>query len=158
MNRLIVKTLMMIGLLLLVPAHAGVYKWVDPQGNVHYTQHPPADASIKAREINKPPPPPEDIVDVNEPFRLEIEAKSKNQKVREEAEAKKRAKQTRDVKDAEKCERARSNLAVLQTGGAGRGSGASFVNEAGERIKMDDEQRAERLKQAQKQVEYYCED
>ena len=82
MNRLIVKTLMMIGLLLLVPAHAGVYKWVDQQGNVHYTQHPPADASIKARQINKPPPPPEKVIDVNEPFRLEIEAKSKNHRQR----------------------------------------------------------------------------
>jgi hypothetical protein len=157
MNRLIVKTLMIIGLLLLVPAHAGVYKWVDEQGNVHYTQYPPADASIKARELNKPPPPPEDVVDVNEPFRLEIESRSSNRKIREEAEAKKKAQKTGKIKDADKCQRARSNLAVLQTGGAGRGTGASFVDEQGNRIKMDDEQRAERIKQAQKQVDYFCE-
>ena len=38
-------------------AQAEMYKWVDKDGNVHYSQSKPPDADIKVETI-KPPPPP----------------------------------------------------------------------------------------------------
>ena len=52
---------------LLLPAALGfvaaqaqqVYRWVDSQGNVHYSQTPPPNAATKASLINVAPPPPD---------------------------------------------------------------------------------------------------
>ncbi|MGH8414453.1 MAG: DUF4124 domain-containing protein [Gammaproteobacteria bacterium] len=36
-----------------------VYRWVDAQGNVHYSQTPPPDAATKAKLVDVEPPPPD---------------------------------------------------------------------------------------------------
>ncbi|MGH8397279.1 MAG: DUF4124 domain-containing protein [Gammaproteobacteria bacterium] len=36
-----------------------VYRWVDAQGNIHYSQTPPPDAGTKAKLVNVEPPPPD---------------------------------------------------------------------------------------------------
>lgn len=36
-----------------------VYRWVDAQGNVHYTQTPPPGSKTKAKAVDITPPPPD---------------------------------------------------------------------------------------------------
>ena len=48
------------GLLLLVNVHADtVYRWVDAQGHVHYSQTPPANSKAGAKAVDITPPPPD---------------------------------------------------------------------------------------------------
>lgn len=48
------RTAMLIILMVALPASAGVYKWVDDKGNVHYSDKPVGDAQ-KLRIQNSPP-------------------------------------------------------------------------------------------------------
>jgi len=36
-----------------LPAAAGVYKWVGKDGKVHYGDHPPTDEAVQAEEVNR---------------------------------------------------------------------------------------------------------
>lgn len=48
------------GLLLFASAQADtVYRWVDAQGNVHYSQTPPPNTHAKAKAVDITPPPPD---------------------------------------------------------------------------------------------------
>ena len=39
-----------------------IYKWVDEQGNVHYSSQPPRQGAVKTQTVPVPPPPsPEDV-------------------------------------------------------------------------------------------------
>jgi type IV secretory pathway VirB10-like protein len=48
------------GLMLLVSAQADtVYRWVDAQGHVHYSQTPPPNSKAGAKAVDITPPPPD---------------------------------------------------------------------------------------------------
>lgn len=48
------------GLLLSLHAQADtVYRWVDAQGHVHYSQTPPASSHARAKAVDVTPPPPD---------------------------------------------------------------------------------------------------
>jgi hypothetical protein len=48
------------GLMLIAAAQAdNVYRWVDAQGHVHYSQTPPANSKTKAQTVDITPPPPD---------------------------------------------------------------------------------------------------
>lgn len=51
------KTLFIAGLSLLISttAQAGMYKWTDEQGNVHYSQQPPRDKQYEKMKVDKAP-------------------------------------------------------------------------------------------------------
>lgn len=46
-----------LGMLLVSPLQAGLYKWTDEQGNVHYSQKPPRDVQYEKMKVDKAPPP-----------------------------------------------------------------------------------------------------
>jgi len=59
MKRLYVVLLSLAALTLMTARADQVYRWVDAQGNVHYSQTPPPDAVTKAKLVDVEPPPPE---------------------------------------------------------------------------------------------------
>ncbi|OWQ93835.1 hypothetical protein CDN99_05210 [Roseateles aquatilis] len=44
-----------------------VYKWVDAEGRVHYSERKPVDPAVKPAEIKPPPPPPPQPVPAPKP-------------------------------------------------------------------------------------------
>lgn len=60
---LLMKTLIKIclaaglSLLLSTAVQAGMYKWTDEQGNVHYSQHRPSGKQYEKMKVDKAPPP-----------------------------------------------------------------------------------------------------
>ena len=84
-------------------ASAGLYKWVDNEGNVHYSQKPPRNQQFK--RLKAPPPAPEDgkpLYKSNKPTTkvkgaTAAEETAKNKKIR-----------------AENCEKAKKNLSNMQ--------------------------------------------
>lgn len=120
---------------------AGLYKWTDAQGHVHYTQDPPPQGQFK--ELTPPPAPPETVPD------------EALQKARDEltppppptgdiAMDKKKA----DIYERN-CKIAKQNLAAYTTHRRVR-------NAKGEVVTLDDDTRKAKIKETQAQVDKYC--
>ncbi len=137
-----------------VSAFAGLTKWVDSQGVVHYSDEPPP-PNVKSQTLNTPstsggipaasaPAAPKTV------YEREAEI-NKEKKAKEEA-AQKAAKQQEDAVQKQKaCEQARSQLGTLQN--APR---VVTYDDKGERTYMDDAQRQQQISEAQAAVGKYC--
>jgi Skp family chaperone for outer membrane proteins len=114
------------------PANAALYKWVDANGRVIYSDQPP-NGNFKVEAINAPPPP------ANPNAAKELagkEAELQQKKVLRADEETKAAKTKADnEKKREQCARVRGQIAMMQ-------SDQNVVlfrsNEKGEPVYMDD--------------------
>lgn len=77
--------------------YAGLYKWVDSEGNVHYSQKPPRDKQFK--RLKAPPSAPENIKPL---YKTTIALPEKNSAAAAEAEKNEKA-------QVEKCKEAKKN-------------------------------------------------
>lgn len=137
-------------LLLALPAlsHAQLYRWVDAQGQVHYSDSPPPPGAKDTRTVEKPAPsagqPGKSWQEKDMEFRqrraAEADAESKKAKEAEEA----RQKQAN-------CEAARKNLQILESG-----QRVVTTNAQGEREFIDDTARQKAINDARKAVETWC--
>ena len=59
MKTLCVMLISMAALSLMTAYADQVYRWVDAQGNVHYSQTPPASSAVKPQVVDMEPPPPD---------------------------------------------------------------------------------------------------
>ncbi len=143
-------------------ALAGVHKWVDPDGTVHYSdQPPPSTVNEQTLDIKSATRPgdsgdagtdgaakkakaPKTYIEQDAEFRKrQAEAEEKRQKD-EIAQAKERERQVN-------CEHARASVSGLQVGGRLVG-----YKPNGERYFLDDNQRAQEIDSAQKSVDTWC--
>ena len=137
-------------------AWAQMYKWTDADGKVRYGDTPPP--GVKATPIKGPsaPPPPTASVPANpaakdqKPLTPE-QAFRKRQQEREEADKKSaQARQDADIKRAN-CDAATAQLRTLQSGVR-----MSTINAQGERVYVEDDQRAQETARAQQAVAEWC--
>ena len=135
--------------LVLLPAagHAGMYKWVDEEGNTHYTQSPPPDG--QDFETKQPPPPvnTEEAID-------SFEQKQKEGKEAREAQQKSEQEQAQTEQDKaaheKKCDNIRLRLQSLQR------PRITTVDESGNRVRMSEEERIKGIKDAEKTLSEHC--
>jgi hypothetical protein len=141
-------------LLITANAYAGVYKWVDSNGGVHYSDQP--NPSPGTKQLNLPPSPtspvsadsndsgPKSLADKEMEFRKRRAAAEEAQKKAEQAQ--------KDAKQKEaNCAQAKSNLGLLQQGGR-----VATVNEKGERVYLDDQGRQNAIDRAKADVNTWC--
>ena len=141
--------LLVLSLAPLTAPQAKLYKWVDKDGNVTYSQQKPPNVkaeTIKLRGV-------ESVTSEQARERLNNLGGDPdvNRKDREFKAATTAENQTRDARLKENCETARQNLRVLTTGARVK----STDPEAGGAF-MGDEQRAAQIIQAQKNIENNC--
>ncbi len=146
--------------LLSLNSYAGLTKWVDSEGKVHYSDSPPPE-NVKSEAVRVAPSPgapaaasgssaasrpgaPKTI------FEKEAELK-KEKKAKEEAEQKAAKKQEDEAQKQRACAQARDQLATLQN--APR---IVTYDEKGERSYLDDAARQQRINEAQDAVSKYC--
>ncbi len=139
-----------LALLLLLPlaAAAEVYRWVDRDGVVHYTQSPPPTGDYKSlRENAVPPPTANPQAEAMKKF-LDDSAKAETaqQKARTEAATKK-------AEAAQKCSKARERLTFLTERSPHR---LAVKNEDGSISRMPAEEWEKRRAEAQKQIDASC--
>ncbi len=138
-------------LLVSLNSYAGLHKWVDSEGKVHYSDEaPPAD--VKSESLRSAPE--ESAASGPAPAKTiyEQEAEMKKAKKAKEEAAQKAAKQEEEAKaKRQNCEQARTQLQTLQNSPR-----IAVYNEAGERTIMDDATRQQRIDDAQKAVSQYC--
>ena len=129
--------------------HAGVYKWVDEKGRVHFSDRPVTDQSteinIKQQETGQPSAGQDDrklkmerMLDVYE----EERAEKKEAKQKQQAERKKRKQNCARAKD-------RYNSHV-------RARGIYNLNKDGDRQYMSDAERARHMKRLKSDIARWC--
>ncbi len=153
-----------LALCLALPASAQMYKWVDSNGKVQYSDKPPP-SNIKTEKLRAPAPAasapapseakggtqkdaakagPKTAAEQEQAFRKRQLDAAKAQ----EEEGKKQA-QARDK--AENCKRATAAVANLQIGGR-----QMRIDEKGERAFLDDQQIAQETAKAQQEAAAAC--
>lgn len=141
----------LIGLMLLGIAgatQAGIYRWVDENGTVHYGERAPADT--RAREVPIEKAPPADPLAAERQRRMnrfvEIRERERAARDQTEAEAKRQAE-----KRAYNCRIARDRLQRLRQAGL-----VYDIDENGKRVYRDDAGREQAIAQAEEKVRYWC--
>ena len=133
-------------LLIQAPVFAGIYKWVDKGGQVHYSDLPRVE---NAEEVN---------IRTNEttqtrkiPLKSEEEIAAE-EKRKKEAEAKKAQKPKIPASEKRRlCKQARHELEVINSRGRLR-----EINAKGEYIYLPEEERQKRISRAKKDIRKYC--
>ncbi|KAB2926259.1 MAG: DUF4124 domain-containing protein [Candidatus Contendobacter sp.] len=136
------------GAVVTTQAQQFIYKWTDAQGMVKYSELAPP-TGVKYEMVRK-----SSAAAGTEAALSSQQAKEQEELAREEAKQKEQAeqakKETEDAR-AKNCEVARKNLQVLQ------GEAQVVKTDAqGKKVVLDAEQRAEELKKAQKDQDYFC--
>ncbi len=132
---------------LALPATAGMYKWTDADGQVHYTQSPPPDG-MQGEEL-KPPPKVDTESAVEE---LKAQQQGFDERLDDKSKAEEEAGKTAE-KAAEKaryCEQLRTDLAGLQT------AQRIFTGEGEERRRMGEDERQAKIKDIETKLAKDC--
>lgn len=160
-----VKLVMALGTLLLIvlPVHAEIYKWVDKDGAVRYTDTPPPVGVKPISTINKKstkPAPAAKLPDgsmTNPAFNETANGVSqqdvaKKKRELEELERKNNAEKEAQAKQRQlNCIAAKANYQNYSQGGR-----VYRMNEKGEREYVDEKGFAEGAAQAQRDIQEYC--
>lgn len=138
-------------LLCVSAAHGEIYRWVDADGLVHYSQSPPP-VGVTGEAMRGAPKPAVDpdaaqkalqerVGKIDEQKQKTGEAKDLEGKVKEEIEKRKK-----------NCEVARNNLQTLETLG-----GKKIQDSQGNVIRLSEEERLQKITEANKQIKDWCE-
>ncbi len=137
-------------------AAAQLYKWKDKDGKIRYGDTPPPGAAVTTLKApaGGTPPPAADAAKAEGKAEKPLSPEAAFQKRQQEREAadQKAAKESAQAEQKRaNCDQAQAQLRTLQSGVR-----MVTVNPAGERIVMDDEQRAEQIQRAEKSVADWC--
>lgn len=141
--------LALIALLLSFSVNAQIYKWVDDNGQTHYSQEPPA--SGDAQKIEAPPPPPIDPDEARKDVEALIEQQQAAEKAEHEAEQKAQQQAEQEAILQENCRVARENLRLYQNN-----PGRRVMDEDGNVTRLREEDRQQKMQEFQEQIDLYC--
>ncbi|OIP16270.1 MAG: hypothetical protein AUK53_03515 [Betaproteobacteria bacterium CG2_30_59_46] len=151
------RLLSIVSMLVLATAvQAGITRWVDAEGKVHYSDQPvPATAkSQKNLDLKNNPAPPKAAPDSKsgEKSLAEKDLEYRKRRVQAEETAAKQAKDQEETKQKkENCAQARHQLQALQ-----EGQRISKFDEKGERVFLEDSDRAKAIEETKKSVDSWC--
>ncbi|SFK47825.1 DUF4124 domain-containing protein [Methylophaga sulfidovorans] len=130
-------------------ASADIYKWVDDQGQVHYSQQAPESAPA---ELIKTPPPPS--VDPAQAQR-EVDALIAQQKAaeQEKQQAQQQAEQqaAQEAELEKQCQDAKDALTAYQNHPGGR-----FYDEDGNLQRIKEEDRQQKIQELSNNIKQHC--
>jgi len=131
-------------------SHARLYKWIDADGNTHYTQSPPPDG-IAAENIKLPA-----SVNVDtKPAIKSFEAQQKKQQESAETKQKDEKELNREAEHTalkkENCRKSKAKLENVQSAGRIRA-----VDEYGNVVRAGEEERQRRITEAQENIKKWC--
>ena len=124
-----------------------MYKWVDEKGVTHYSETPPPDGTKGASKIEVKTPTPDRAPTDN--WR-EREAQSKERRAKQGVQDE-QARMKEESQRANNCRRAQRQADTMTHPG-----GVYRLNEKGERVFMEDQERAAKLEEARQDVARYC--
>lgn len=139
--------------ILVIDVHAQVYKWVDQDGNIQYTdQPPPSGAAVRDEQkmnIKTPLPTPMDSqARAGETLEEKMQAFKERRDSEQEAEAKQQAEAAENNK---RCVSAQGQLKIFR-----ESPRLTFPDGEGGIVYADDEMRQKKIAEAQKNIAAYC--
>lgn len=139
--------------LLVVPvlATAQVYTWRDANGKVHYSDQPPSERGVSSRRIGAPTDESDDVPVAAKSATERKEAAAKQAKQTSEKAAQAEQERAEDAQRQENCQRARQNLAGIESGMI-----RFRMTESGEREALDGSARDAELASARHAVDVNC--
>lgn len=131
-----------------LPSQAKLYKWVDENGNVTYSERKPPDQSATEIKVRTAPVTQEQSRQQLEGLKEKVETGQKDREFAKNAAAENQAHAEQFKKN---CEIARENRRILQNS-----SRIQDKDKDGNTYFLDQQQIETKLEQANKQVELYC--
>jgi len=132
--RMLLLTMIMI---FATSASAGLYKWIDDEGNVHYSQKRPANQQFE--RLKAPPPAPDNAKPL---YKSSAPAKTASKTAATETAKNKEIR-------AKNCAQAKKNLSNFQIHRRMRDKDGNVTT-------IDDNVRAKNIKNAQNAISNYC--
>lgn len=126
-----------------------VYKWVDSEGHVHFSQTPPPNANTGVQQVNVNPTPPDPQSLQNQQNLIQAQ-QDQQQKAKEEADKNKPDPKAEAAKK-QQCDDLRSRLNVLQQSGR-----TATTDAQGNLTFLDDDARAKQIQNIQDQIAKTC--
>lgn len=137
------------GILLSATASAGIYKWTDASGKVHYTDQPPSGKKSQALNPNTALPDRAQDARKNLDIREQQFIKNREERLKKEAAAKQ--KKLAEKQRKKDCVKLRHNLQVYLT----RNRVATIVD--GKSVVVPYEERVKKMEKLRVQIERSCE-
>lgn len=140
-------SLLVVGFIISLSANAKMYKWVDENGQVQYTQSPPP-GDIEVKEIK--PPPKVDTDAAQKALEAQKEKVSEQYEKRMEAEKEAEESEQKAKEKEQRCNQAKQRLASFQR------PRVNLTDENGNPVRATEEQRLEGLEKARKYISENC--
>jgi len=135
-------------------AIAEMYKYIDENGQVVYTQFLP-EAGVETETIRGPAPPPSTAKTSQQNLIDNLVTQAETREDKREAEKKAKQEEARNEQLKQNCKAARSNLEYLQRQAQGQDK-RMLVGKDGKPMKMSDAQRQQQIKKAKEIIERDC--
>jgi len=126
-----------------------VYRWVDKDGHVHYSQTPPASTGVNAQTLNITPPAPDPTTLQNDQ-KLAQQTQDRDKQVQDAQKTEQQVQQEQAQRQKE-CDYLQQRLQVLQ-----QGARVATVDAQGNRSYVSDDDRAKQEQQLQDQINKTC--
>lgn len=126
-----------------------VYRWVDKDGHVHYSQTPPASTGVNAQTLNITPPPPDPTTLQNDQ-KLAKQIQDRDKKAQDAQKTDEQVKQEQEQRQKE-CDYLQQRLQVLLNSAR-----AATVDAQGNRSYISDDDRAKQEQQLRDQINKTC--
>ena len=135
-------------------AHGGeIFKWVDEEGNVHYSQDPPMNKAAKPMSIKVPKP---SAASEDSASQTESTAEAKSPPGSEDKAAEQKALQEAAARKQQEAEKKNCQIAMKRFATVTAGGRLYEVDEQGERHYWDDATLKAKQAEAQKDVDQWC--
>ena len=136
-------------ILLAGTAQAAIYKWVDANGDVHYSQTPPPPGV--AGETLQPPPPDVDTETATKQLNEQERQFEEFRKQRDEQADKEAQAAVELALQQKNCQMAKDRLASYE-----RRPNINFVQEDGSRVRATEEERQAEIKKSEDMIQEFC--
>ena len=138
-----------------VSAAESIYKWVDEDGSVHFSDHPPRQAS-KAEELRFESAPSDDVVREAQEKRDSLKTKqhaSHDQRsaAREQTRLQTESKQVQRAERQRRCMKAHEQIQSLD-----HHMPIYYVDKTGNRVFLDDKNRVDLIEFYDREIEMFC--
>lgn len=133
--------------------HANIYKWIDEDGQTHFSQHrPPVD---QPAEVTKKPSPP---ATGPETAQQELDTLIKQQQEAAERQAEREKQQRLEAEKAKRAEQRQQNCRTAQHNlqQYQNNPGRRFIDSEGNVTRLGEEKRQEMIKQSQQAIDQFC--
>jgi Domain of unknown function (DUF4124) len=126
-----------------------VYRWVDKDGHVHYSQTPPAVTSVHARseEVSAPPPDPTGAQNAQNLVQQMQARNAQEQAAQQQAQVQTQKK----AQQQQRCNQLQAELQIMQ-----QVNRVVTVDTKGNRTYLSDAQHAQQEQQLQNQIDKEC--